>query len=118
MRTLSLKPGTVAYHINVLEKQNYIKSIQKGIYRCFYPEGVKTGLKIKLTNLQQSIVFIINENPGISSAELSKSLNKNRMVLHYNTSVLQDRGLITKEKKGRKTIFYITALTTNYLNIY
>jgi predicted transcriptional regulator len=116
MRTLSLKPGTVAYHINVLEKQNYIKSIQKGIYRCFYPEGMKTGLKIKLTKLQQSIVFIINENPGISSVELSKSLNKNRMVLHYNTSVLQDCGIITKEKEGRKTIFYLTAITLKYLD--
>jgi predicted transcriptional regulator len=116
MRTLSLKPGTVAYHINVLEKQNYIKSIQKGIYRCFYPEGMKTGLKIKLTKLQQSILFIINENPGISSVELSKSLNKNRMVLHYNTSVLQDCGLIKKEKMGRKTIFYLTAITLTYLD--
>jgi hypothetical protein len=117
MRTLALKPGTVAYHINVLEKQNYIKSIQKGIYRCFYPEGMKTGLKIKLTKLQQSIVFLINEHPGISSVELSKSLNKNRMVLHYNTSVLQDYGIIKKEKKGRKTMFYVTAMTSNYFEI-
>jgi predicted transcriptional regulator len=117
MRTLSLKPGTVAYHINVLEKQKYIKSIQKGIYRCFYREGMKTDLKIKLTKLQQSIVFQINDHPGISSTELSKSLNKNRMVLHYNTSVLQDRGLITKEKKGRRTKFYTTAMKAHYLDI-
>jgi predicted transcriptional regulator len=118
MRALSLKPGTVAYHINVLEKQNYIKSIQKGIYRCFYPEGMKTGLKIKLTKLQQSIVFTIDKNPGISSTELSKSLNKNRMVLHYNTKVLQERGIIKKEKLGRSNRFYLTAITSYHLELW
>ena len=115
MRSLSLKPGTFAYHINLLEKENYIKSIQKGIYRCFYPLGMKTGLKIKLTKLQQSIVFIIHEHPGISSTELSRSLDKNRMILHYNTSVLQNQGIILKEKIGRNTKFYITSLASYYL---
>ena len=115
MRALNLKPGTLSYHINVLEKEHFIKSIQKGEYRCFYPEGVKSDLRMKLTTLQQNIIFIISENPGISLTELSKTADRNKMVLFYNTGVLEDVGIIKKEKRGRIATFYITSLATPYL---
>jgi predicted transcriptional regulator len=115
MRILSLKPGALSYHLNVLEKKNLIKSIQNGEYRCFYPEGIRSDLKIKLTNIQQEIIFIINEQPGISLTELSNTVEKNKMVLHYNTSVLEDVGIIKKEKRGRIATFYITTMASQFL---
>jgi predicted transcriptional regulator len=115
MRTLNLKPGTLSYHLNVLEKESFIKSIQKGEYRCFYAEGVKSDLKIKLSNIQQNIIFIISENPGISLTQLAETAERNKMVLFYNTSVLEDIGIIKKEKRGRVATFYLTALASPYL---
>jgi DNA-binding MarR family transcriptional regulator len=116
MRTLSLKPGTLSYHLNVLEKEGYIKSIQKGEYRCFYTAGTKSDFKIVLTKLQQKILFIINENPGISLTELSNAVGRNKMVLHYNTHILEDAGVIKQEKRGRSSTYYTTSVASLYMD--
>jgi parallel beta-helix repeat protein len=108
MRVHSLSPGTLSYHLNVLEKNSYIKSIQKGEYRCFYTFDDKSDFKIKLSTIQQKILFVINENPGISLSELTEAVGKNKMVLNYHTNILEDVGAIVKEKKGRVSIFFVT----------
>jgi parallel beta-helix repeat protein len=108
MRVHSLTPGTLSYHLNILEKNSYIKSIQKGEYRCFYTFDDKSDFKIKLSTIQQKILFAINENPGISLTELTEAVGKNKMVLNYHTNILEDVGAIIKEKKGRVSIFFVT----------
>ena len=115
MRTLSLKPGSLSYHLNVLEKESLIKSIQKGEFRCFYINDAKSDLKIILSKIQQKILFIVSENPGISLTDLSNALEKNKMVIDYNTHILEDVGIIKQEKRGRITTYYITSKATNYL---
>ncbi|WP_455391978.1 Kelch repeat-containing protein [[Eubacterium] cellulosolvens] len=115
MRELDLKPGVLAYHLNILEKKEYIKSRQKGIYRCFYLSNIKSDFKIVLSDLQQNILITINENPGITLTELSQALGKNKMVLNYNTHKLEDAGMIVKEKKGRIVSYSATSLAAVYI---
>jgi predicted transcriptional regulator len=115
MRNLSLKSGTLSYHINLLEKKDHIKSIQKGIYRCFYPTGATSDFKIVLSTIQQRMLVDIKDKPGISLSELSYSLGKNKMLLYYHANLLEDAGVIIKEKRGRISTFYITPKATLYL---
>ncbi|WP_455392002.1 DUF7948 domain-containing protein [[Eubacterium] cellulosolvens] len=115
MRDLSVKSGTLSYHINLLEKKGHIKSIQKGVYRCFYPTGATTDFKIVLSSIQQRMLVDIKDKPGITLSELSHSLGKNKMLLYYHANILEDAGVITKEKRGRISIFYITPKAALYL---
>jgi DNA-binding MarR family transcriptional regulator len=115
MRDLSLKPGTLSYHINILEKKGHIKSIQKGIYRCFYLTNIKSDFKIVLSALSQNVLHTINEHPGITLSELSSSVGKNKMLLNYHTHKLEDAGMIVKRKKGKIVSYTPTALAAIYL---
>jgi DNA-binding MarR family transcriptional regulator len=115
MRKLSLKPGTLSYHLNILEKKSYVKSVQKGIYRCFYLANIKSDFKIVLSTLQQNILLTINDNPGITLTELSDTIGKNKMALNYHTHKLEDCGMIKKEKKGKIVTYSATSLAAYYL---
>jgi predicted transcriptional regulator len=106
MRQLSLKPGSLAHHLNVLTKSSMIKSVKIGNNNCFYSLKDENNLQKVLTDIQNNILNLIKENPGISLSALSKLLNKNKMVINYNTSLLLDIGVIKLERKGTSIAFY------------
>ena len=115
LRELNFKPGALSYHLNVLEKEEYIKSIQHGNYRRFYLFGTKSDLKIALTSIQLRILSIVNERPGISQSNISKTLGKNRMLINYHIKILADAGILSLEKSGRESQCFTTETTEHYL---
>jgi len=116
LRELDLKPGTLSHHLNVLEKEDYIKSKQDGMYRRFYLYEEKSELKIKLTTLQQKILNVVKEYPGISQSGVSRQIGSNRMLVNYHTRILNEAGILKVEKKGRENLCYITGNAMLYLN--
>jgi predicted transcriptional regulator len=94
----------------MLEKTGMIKSRKEGLrYRAFYPTGMKFPEKerYRLTELQLNIIKTIKENEGISQKEIAKKLNVKHQTINYNVKALQQTGLISLSKKGRKTSCYI-----------
>ena len=61
-----------------------------------------------LSRLQEKILFYIRENPGISLRELSMAIGRSKMVLHYNTHILEDAGVITQRRRGKISTYYLT----------
>ncbi len=110
LRTLSIQPGNLAYHLYVLRKEGLIRSVKVGNYCCFYTEVEKNNFQIVLTKLQKSIVTLIRDHPGITLSELSKMLEKNKMVVSYNTTILEDVGIIKHERRGMNVIYYLSAM--------
>jgi len=115
-RELNLKPGTLSYHINILEKEEFIKSHQDGIYRRFYLFGTKRDLKMVLSSIQYKILKAVNDQPGISQSDISRTIGKNRMLIHYHLKILDDVGILTYVKSGRKSSWYTTSLAMSYLS--
>jgi DNA-binding transcriptional ArsR family regulator len=115
LRELNFKPGAMSYHLNVLEKSEYIKSIQDGNYRRFYLFGTKSDLKIALTTIQLRILSIVNERPGISQVKISETIGKNRMLVNYHVKILTDAGVLALEKSGRESHCFTTETTALYL---
>ncbi len=115
MRELDIKQGVLGYHLNVLEQESYIRSIQKGVYRCFYGSDTKSVLHLKLNKAQQKILHEIDKNPGISLSKISNTLSKTKTLVYYHTSILNEAGLIDKEKDGKVTSFFITGVGKEYL---
>jgi DNA-binding transcriptional ArsR family regulator len=110
MRELDMKNGTLSYHLYMLEKTGMIKSRREGVrFRAFYPTGMKfpQNERYRLTELQTKIIKNIRENPGINQKWIAKKLGEKHQTISYNVKVLQQAGLITLRKKGRKTVCYI-----------
>jgi predicted transcriptional regulator len=115
LRELNFKPGALSYHLNVLEKEEYIKSIQDGNYRRFYLFGAKSDFKIMLTSIQLRILSVVDERPGISQTKISDAIGKNRMIVNYHVKILLDAGILSLEKSGRESQCFTTSNAELYL---
>ena len=81
-KKLDIKNGVLAYHLKILEKSGLIKSERKGRYRLFTVTGItfpKSGGYI-LSELQISILDLIEKNRGISQKEID-SLEEQQLTL-------------------------------------
>ena len=115
LRELNFQPGAMSYHLNVLEKGEFIKSIQDGNYRRFYLYGAKSDLRIVLTTVQLRILSVVDERPGISQSKISRTIGSNRMLVNYHIKILMDAGILSLEKSGRESQCYTTNAAAYYL---
>jgi predicted transcriptional regulator len=112
---LSLVSGVLSHHLNILEKKGFIKSIQDGKYRRFYLYDEKIEFKLTLTAIQQTILFAVKQDPGISQTGISEMIGKNKMVVNYHIKILKDVGLLSVERNGRETNCFATNAAFNLL---
>jgi len=106
LNDLDLKTGNLSYHLNVLEREEYLKSYQDGMYRRFNLYGKGQPLKISLSEIQERILLTIKNNPGINQSTIGKIIGSSRIVVNYHVRILCDVGMILIEKKGRETHCY------------
>lgn len=106
---LSLKNGTLAYHIRTLEMQKFVKSARLGMMKLFYPIDLPIPQEkgIQLSALQLRIVKLIEKEPGITQVELVKKLKLKQQVISYNLKVMERNGVIRGEKVSRNVEYYL-----------
>jgi DNA-binding MarR family transcriptional regulator len=107
LKDLKLKMGTLTHHVNILEREGHIRSYQDGVYRRFYRPEEGMPLKVRLTNIQERILNIIKENPGISQTTISKKAGSNKFVINYHIKILSDVGMVFVQKEGRKSQCFV-----------
>ena len=103
LNDLDLTMGVLTYHLNRLEKGEYLKSRQDGMYRRFYVTGRKTEVRFFLSDIQESIMSAIRENQGISQSKIAEGIGVTRKVVNYHVKILDQAGLIYMEDRGRET---------------
>jgi DNA-binding MarR family transcriptional regulator len=106
LRKVGVKNGTLSYHLGVLEKTELIQSRREGLkYRVFYPTGMNfpKSERFRLTDFQIQVIDTLKRKPGLTQKELARFLGQKPQTINYNIKVLDQAGLITVEKKGRKT---------------
>lgn len=104
---LGLHNGVGAYHLNVLEREGYIKSLRDGIYKRFYPKSMRIPEKrLHLSRIQKDVLSEIQKHPGITQKQISKLLDESKQVINYNVKVLESAGLIRMERVGRESSCY------------
>jgi DNA-binding MarR family transcriptional regulator len=106
LNDLDLPMGVLTYHLNRLEKAQYIKSRQDGMFRRFYPPGARTGMRFFLSDIQESILNVIKENRGISQSKIAEKIGVSRKVVNYHVNILDQAGLILVESHGRESACY------------
>ncbi len=100
---LELSMGVLTYHLNRLEKGEYLRSRQDGMYRRFFVTGRKTEVKFFLSEIQESIMATIRANQGISQSKIAEAIGVTRKVVNYHIKILDQAGLIYMEERGRET---------------
>jgi len=102
-QTLGLNNGTLAYHLRKLEREEFIKAERDGMYKRFYPMGLKIPKKtLKLSAMQKRILEVITMNPGISQKEVAKEVGISAPAVIYHIGVLAGAKLVKREKKGSR----------------
>jgi DNA-binding MarR family transcriptional regulator len=106
LNDLGLPMGVLTYHVNRLEKGEYLRSRQDGMYRRFFVTGRKTEVRFFLSEIQESILATIQENQGISQSKIAERISVSRKVVNYHVNILDQAGLIYMESQGRETACY------------
>ena len=105
---LELQNGVLAYHLKVLEREEYITSERDGIYKRFYPRHMKIPHKERqLTRVQRDIVSALQAHPGTSQNGLARTVGESKQVVGYHIRVLQKAGLVRVERDAQQTRCYL-----------
>ncbi len=102
MRALSLRNGTVSYHLHRLEKAGEIKSVRVGVNRKYYPSGytdIPLSTKEKIFKLAQS-------NPGLTVSTMGDSLDISSQSLYYHVKRMANKGMIHLDMSGKVQKIY------------
>ncbi|HIL32949.1 MAG TPA: winged helix-turn-helix transcriptional regulator, partial [Candidatus Poseidoniales archaeon] len=105
-----LHNGTLSHHLNVLENHSVIESFRAGRQRLFYPcRAERAGVVARplvTGEVQQQIVMLIKEEPGITQSMIATRLDMSRQKVNYHVTALTRQALIRVEPSGRITRLY------------
>jgi DNA-binding MarR family transcriptional regulator len=106
---LNLNNGTLIYHLQALEREEYIKSMKDGIYKRFYPMDVKVqrvnGFGIQ--SVQGKMIMHMIHNPGLTQKEIASALGISQQVVSYHLKLLAESGHIRAKKQGKTNRYYV-----------
>ncbi len=111
-RSLDLSQGALAYHLRTLEEQKFIKSVQSGMFRRFYPFDMKISEnmlamnKIAFNHNQEVIFKTIKNKPGLTQKEVSEKIDIGRSTVNHHINSMVELGVIRLEREGNKTKCY------------
>jgi predicted transcriptional regulator len=106
---MEMENGVLAYHLKVLEREEFIVSVRDGIYKRFYPRHMKIPRKERqLSHIQRDIVEGLKTHPGTSQNGLARMLGESKQVIAYHIRVLSKANIVRVDKDGQLTKCFLT----------
>jgi predicted transcriptional regulator len=107
IREFGLTNGVAAYHLDVLEREGFLRSVRDGTLRRFFSTATKVPQGFKLTpeEVRERIIEIVDENPGIPQKMIVDELGIGRTVAGYHLNGLVKDGYLDTRRKGRFTLY-------------
>jgi predicted transcriptional regulator len=106
---LELPNGTLAYHIQVLQKESLVRSVKDGKFRRFYPFEMKVPQGGQPTKIQKVILDVIRTNPGVTQRDLAGLLRITSSTVSYHLEKLGELGRIEFRREGITKRLYVRA---------
>ncbi|MEW5759188.1 MAG: winged helix-turn-helix transcriptional regulator [Candidatus Thermoplasmatota archaeon] len=106
---LKLENGVIAHHMKILEANGILKSVRDGIYRRFYPVGLRLPKKEidGLSWFQIGIYNKIRERPGITQREIAEFFHVSKQVVNYHVMLMENAELIELVPLGKEKGCYV-----------
>jgi predicted transcriptional regulator len=97
--SLGIGNGTLAYHLMVLDKLEFIRSVREGRQRRFYPDGAsdKLGRSHHLGLTESRIFDELTMRGPMTVSHIADALGMSRQRVHHNIRLLDKRGLAERE---------------------
>lgn len=96
MTDLDLKNGVLSYHLSMLERREFIRSVRDGAFRRYYPAGMRLPPDFETVLMDQ-----ISTRPGSTPSELGRDIGGSRQTVNYHVNHLARRGAIRLVKEGK-----------------
>jgi predicted transcriptional regulator/protocatechuate 3,4-dioxygenase beta subunit len=107
-----LTNGTVTYHLSMLERQEFIRAKQDGIYkRYFANNGGPSASDVEPMSLQLTIAKTIRQHPGMTQKEIAKHLGSSKQLVSYHIRRMKKEGQLETRRDGRSVRVYPNHLT-------
>ena len=110
IREFGLTNGEAAYHLSVLEREGFIRSVRDGTLRKFYSTTTKVPRERRATpeELRDRIMDLVDGFPGISQKHIVDELGIGRTLAGYHLGCLVTEGFVEARRDGRFTVYYPT----------
>ena len=106
-RKMKRPTGTVAYHLQALEKEEMIKSVSRGTKKLFFPSTfIVSDEYFTLTDAQRVVYNVVKVNPGISQKGIAKRTGFKTSRINKIIHRLSERGMLDIVK-GKTTQCYV-----------
>jgi predicted transcriptional regulator len=107
-REFGLKNGVAAYHLDVLEREDYIRSVRDGRLKRFYSTDTKVPKDLRSTpdEVRQEILQVVEAQPGISQKRLVNELGIDGETVRYHLRVLVENGELRDAREGRHAVYF------------
>jgi predicted transcriptional regulator len=109
LRELELSNGIAVYHLDVLEREGFIRSVRDGRFRRFYSMDVKVPLEHRPSTEQlcDRLTRLVTERSGISQKEIIEETGLSRRTVGYHLNALVSRGALVASRQGRNTVYTV-----------
>ena len=109
---IGLSIGTLIHHLNVLEKNNFIRSEKKMGLKVFYPKDSdsqrgKAGKEILLSPSQTQIYEYLKENGIASRMDMEDALKINPNTIQHHLRRLREWKLVLRIGSGKDTKYEV-----------
>jgi predicted transcriptional regulator len=108
-----LSNGAAAYHLNVMEREGFIRSARDGKLKRFYSAHTKVPEEVGMSpeDTREAIVELIRKRPGINQLQVMEALGMDRASASYYLRELVKEGRLKAGKKGWYTVYLINGRT-------
>jgi predicted transcriptional regulator len=104
-----LSNGVAAYHLDVLEREEFIRTVRDGRLKRFYSYDTKAPKSPKMTpdETREAIMELVREQPGISQQRIINELGIERPSAGYFLRELVKEGQLKAEKEGLYMVYRV-----------
>ena len=100
---LGVTNGALAYHLRVLERSGYIRATREGMYKRFWPQGVKIPKRRRLSAFQDAVVKAVRDNPEASQKRIAELLGASNQVINYHVKQLEEAHILKVDRTHRSS---------------
>jgi len=104
---LELPNGTLAYHIQVLEKESLVRSVKDGKFRRFYPYDMRVPESGEPTRIQKHILDLVRANPGLTPRDAAGLLGLTSSTVSYHLERLLELDRVEVRREGISKRLYV-----------
>lgn len=106
-RKAGLGNSTLAFHLAVLEREEFVRSELDGAFKRFYPRNAQiTDEVMDLSVVQQRILHIVRNSPGVTQTEIADAAGVSKRVVNYHIDMMARALLLRVERDGKRTRCY------------